>query len=155
MISKFFKNEETNIVNKLDNYPEEQLNYIINILKDREEGKRMFDNQILIKHISLLSRFKPEAIYPEISQWDYPIDECLKICKEKNILDATAFFYERSGALEKSLEVHKEMIKELLFKYIENTKILKASNLEENDESDNLFCKIDKQVIITNELCRK
>lgn len=53
---------------KLEKYPELQLEYIENKLKElREDGtKKYMDNKILALHIELLSDTKPESILLEL-----------------------------------------------------------------------------------------
>ena len=81
---------------KLDKYPELQLEYIENKLKElREDGRQKYmDNKILALHIQLLSETKPESILQELQNWHYPLDEALRICMNKKILDAQAYILE-------------------------------------------------------------
>ena len=78
---------------KLNQYPELQLEYIENKLKElREDGtKKYMDNKILALHIQLLSDTKPESILQELQNWLYPLDEALKICTNKKVINIFNF----------------------------------------------------------------
>ena len=54
IVQRFLENKETEIVKLLGKCPELQLKYIENILKDREDGKKVEDKELLLLHISLL-----------------------------------------------------------------------------------------------------
>jgi hypothetical protein len=46
----------------------------------------------------------------EFQTYDYPLDECLKICKANpKLREATAFLLERSGALNDALNIYLEV----------------------------------------------
>jgi hypothetical protein len=56
------------------------------------------EKESLITHIDLLAEFKVLEVGPVIkNHFEYPIQECLEICKERQILDALQFLYERMG----------------------------------------------------------
>jgi hypothetical protein len=57
-----------------------------------------FSSTEVMTYIRLLAAIIPTGVYPFITTCDhYPLDECLSVCREKNILDATAFLIERAG----------------------------------------------------------
>lgn len=39
----------------------------------------------------------------ELKNFDYPLDQCLKLCKEHSMNEATAFLLERTGAVLEAL----------------------------------------------------
>lgn len=41
----------------------------------------------------------------EVKKNTYPLDECLKICKENNAKDGLAFFLERAGNVTEAVDI--------------------------------------------------
>jgi len=67
---------------------------------------------LLILHINLLCQICPDQVLAEVKSYNYPLDECMKICKEYAVRDALSFFLERAGNLNEAVyiafDVHKE-----------------------------------------------
>lgn len=60
----------------------------------------------------------------ELKNFDYPLDQCLKLCQEYNITEATAFLLERSGAVLEALKLYIEVFLKFL-KFFDLFKIKK------------------------------
>lgn len=74
---------------QLDSHPDLQLDYIEKILReDREDNQKEIPDCILIKHIELLCEKRKKSVKKELEAWNYPQDEALSLCKEKQVLDA-------------------------------------------------------------------
>jgi len=107
------KNLEITAIYHLENIPDLQLEYLKRILAKREEGIEVADN-LLKLHIGLLCQLHPKEVLPEVKQFDYPLEDCMDICKRYEIKDAYAFFLEKNGntfeALKNLLEVFTDAI---------------------------------------------
>ena len=93
---------------QLEPSPELQLEYLKRILAKREEGLEVSDNYLIL-HIKLLSRLCPEEIFHEVERHNYPLEECLKICRDYNVKDALAFFLEKAGNIIDALDTWLEV----------------------------------------------
>jgi len=51
----------------------------------------------------------------ELRSFDYPLDQCLKLCQEFKMNEATAFLLERSGAVLEALKLYIEVIYYFIF----------------------------------------
>lgn len=153
LIVRFLKNRETEIVKDLESQPVLQLQYIDDILKDREEGKQV-DDKLLIRHIELMCRLCKQRVLSEIQKWVYPVDHTLRTCKQENVLDATAYLLERTGAIESALNVHVQILEQVI---TDNISVLSQSKSQKSDQSlvQSVVKQIDQQFDTIEELCKK
>ena len=57
-------------------------------------------------YVELLCRFDPASILGFLKEHDgYSLDNCLNICKENDVIDATAYLLERTGNIEDALKM--------------------------------------------------
>jgi len=89
----------------LEGSPRLQLNYLKGLLALREIGQNVPD-KLLVLHIRLLCQLHPKQVIEEVKKTTYPLDACLKVCREYNIQNATAFFLERAGKLIEALDIN-------------------------------------------------
>mmetsp|Transcript_5309 Transcript_5309/g.4495 ORF Transcript_5309/g.4495 Transcript_5309/m.4495 type:complete len:402 (-) Transcript_5309:695-1900(-) len=108
---------EADAVKKLDNFPKLQLEYLKNILAQRHQGVKIQDD-LLVLHLKLLCDLHPDLVVKEIKTHNYPLDECLRICKEKEIQEGIAFFNERAGNVKEALKILIDLFKGNLEKEI-------------------------------------
>lgn len=77
-----------------------QLEYLEKMLEGRNKGEEI-DNKMLILHIRLLCQSKDKAnrkkIVHELRANNYPLDDCLELCRKYEIKDAWAYLEERRG----------------------------------------------------------
>jgi hypothetical protein len=70
-------------------------------------------------YIKLMCKFAPESVYKYLaSHDDYPLDSCLKLCKEANITDATAYLLERTGDLGGALDVFLQVAIQIMSSFL-------------------------------------
>ena len=104
---------EITAIYHLENIPDLQLEYLKRILAKRDEGAEVPDN-LLKLHIGLLCQLHPKEVLNEVKSYDYPLEDCMDICKKYEIKDAYAFFLEKNGntfeALNNLLEVFMDSI---------------------------------------------
>lgn len=86
---------------------------------------KTFDDKLLIYHLELLCKLKPDEVFyffknlkaikteikllkvlNNLKTRDYPLDSSIKICKFYNLPEPQAFLYLRSGAIEKVLDIY-------------------------------------------------
>lgn len=65
----------------------------------------MVANELLILYVQLLCQIEPMRVRKELMTLDYPLDDCLDICLRYNVYDAAAYLFERSGNIQKALEL--------------------------------------------------
>ncbi len=79
-----------------------------------------FSHADMLTFISLLLTFSKETVLSFISAYDnYPVDECLNLCRDRGAVDATALLLERAGDLNGSLKLLLDEVSKIIY----NTKI--------------------------------
>lgn len=98
LFSRFNSESEKVVINKLENYPDLQLEYVENVLKkERDQGHKV-DSDLLILNITLLcKRAYTEKILYEVKTFEYPLDNILPPCRQYGVKRATAYVLERLG----------------------------------------------------------
>jgi len=115
---------EADAIKALEPFPKLQLDYLRGILSQRDIGLKVSDD-LLILHIKLLCQLHPKLVLKEVSEYNYPLDECMKICKEYRVLDALALFTERAGNYMEALEITIGLFKTTLEKKLKKIEIKK------------------------------
>ena len=70
-------------------------------------------------YVELLCRFDPASILGFLKEHDgYSLDNCLNICKEKDVIDATAYLLERTGNIEDALKMLLKFLRVCLTKLL-------------------------------------
>jgi hypothetical protein len=65
-----------------------------------------FSSTDLLRYIRLLILHSPHEVYSFISTHDqYPLDECLELCKEHDVADAVSYLMEREGNTNEALNL--------------------------------------------------
>lgn len=101
----------TDIITNTKKQPSVQfalLNVLITTLTNdtSKEVSEHFTQQEILTYIRLLLIFKPSDVFAFVTFVDhYPLDECLALCKEKEVYDATAFLMERAGDASAALDL--------------------------------------------------
>ena len=107
---------EGDAIKLLEGNPTLQLEFLKEILAQRDQGKKIPED-LLVLHIKLLCQLAPKKVAEEVRKYKYPADACLKICREYNVKGGLAFFLEEVGrtmeALTVSLEVKSFEMSEL------------------------------------------
>jgi hypothetical protein len=66
----------------------------------------LLNPQQMLVYISQLSTFRPMELHGFLAtHHNYPLDEVLKVCKSKNLFDATAYLLERAGDFQAALDL--------------------------------------------------
>ncbi|CAD8083032.1 unnamed protein product [Paramecium sonneborni] len=97
-------------IEKLDSHPNFKLHLLYEIIKEQRSKNQIIDNSIMISYFRLLCKHYPDDVYEELQYGDFPQEECMKICKEFNIMKGMAFLKERSGFLKEALEIYFDVI---------------------------------------------
>ena len=122
LVENWFKDDQPNIVQKLNRVPKLQLKYVENLIeKSREDienqlfgssisindQKHEYYIQLLKMHIQLLCQYSKKDVLPILQKklQFYPINECLKICLEYKVTDATIYLLQLTGAIIESLKL--------------------------------------------------
>jgi hypothetical protein len=160
IVRDWFHNEQLAIVHKLDNAPKLQMKYLGELLKS--PGKEVIEEKLIVLYVKLLCEYSQSQVLPFLkSREDYSLDECLAVCLSYSIIEASAFLYERLGAIKNALELHLSMIeskKKEIQKGLKNyekliySEILQeisssvalcvrnSGRLDENEIEDHWFC---------------
>ena len=122
LVESWFKNDQQNIVQKLNRVPKLQLKYVENVIeKSRDDienyllrdtivvndQKYEYYSQLLKMHILLLCQYSKKEVLPNLEKkiQFYPIDECLKICQEHKVYDASIYLMQLTGAIIDALKL--------------------------------------------------
>ena len=160
IVRDWFHNEQLLIVHKLDNAPKLQMKYLGELLKS--PGKEVIEEKLIILFIKLLCEYNQGQVLQFLkSREDYSLDECLAVCLSYSIIEASAYLYERLGAIKNALDLHLSMIeskKKEIQKGLKNyerliySEILQeisssvalcvrnSGRLDENEIEDHWFC---------------
>ena len=121
VINFWFSKDKIDCVASLKDMPELQLNYIEYSIKkiiDKKEKNLDFNENeefmkyILEKHVLLLCKLERKR---EIISWlkklnEYPIKECISICKKNDVYDCLIFLYKKEGNTTEALKICYEII---------------------------------------------
>ncbi|CAD8189871.1 unnamed protein product [Paramecium pentaurelia] len=94
------------------NDPQFQLDYINFIWQDISES------QILVKHIELLCKHKPEQVPNFLRSGKYPIFDSIYLTKAYNIYEGTAILLEKMNKVDESIQIYLEFMDDLLKRYL-------------------------------------
>ena len=122
IINFWFPKDKKDCVNALRKDPQMQLNYIEytikKIIKVKESNDTEFDENedyiksILSRHVQLLCKLnKKKEILPWLKKLsDYPIKECIDICKDNKVFDCLIFLYKKEGNTTEALKICYDII---------------------------------------------
>lgn len=122
LVEKWFKDDQQNIVQKLNRVPKLQLKYVENVIeKSRDDienhligsitevndQKHEYYLQLLKMHIQLLCQYSKKDVLPNLEKklQFYPVDECLKICMDNKVYDAAIYLMQITGAIIEALKL--------------------------------------------------
>ena len=118
LISTWYSKEKREVINKLSDKPEIQLEYVEILIKKinsslKENENILVDEDpewvegILTLHLKLLCYLKKEEkILPSLKECSlYPINESIELCSRCKVYDALIYLYKKAGFIDKALEV--------------------------------------------------
>lgn len=82
---------------------------------------------MLILHVKLLCEMEKDLLLNELKTFDYPLVECLEICKaynkenkskDNNVFEATSYLLERMGAILDSIKIYCKLFKKSLIRIV-------------------------------------
>ena len=133
LINTWYKNEKKEVIDKLSDKPEIQLIYVEIIVKKiirnfkENEGTAVDEDEdwveaILKLHLKLLCYLnKKDQILPWLKECSlYPIKDSLEICIRCHVDDATIYLYQKSGYVDKALDICKQLLVNDYNKIFEN-----------------------------------
>ena len=96
-------------------YPDLQLEYVENILqKEREEGNKG-TKEMLMLHITLMCKLKPNKIVFELENNEYPLDIALKVCREAHLSNVVAYILIRLGSIQEAMQIYLNLLEVTTF----------------------------------------
>ena len=125
LVIQFFKDDQEEVIRKLDNVPSVQLDYLENIINlYKEDIEKINDNlnmkrefeQILQMQLELLIKLnKTQEILPKLkNDYEYyPLEQSLKVCYKNKITDATIFICRVMKYYKKALILVLEKLNEI------------------------------------------
>ncbi|CAK64372.1 unnamed protein product (macronuclear) [Paramecium tetraurelia] len=99
------------VIDSIDD-PQFQLDYINFIWHDISES------QILVKHVELLCKHKPEQVPNFLRSGKYPIFDSIYLTKAYNIYEGTAILLEKMNKVDESIQIYLEFMDDLLKRYL-------------------------------------
>ena len=139
IVTEWFDNNHSLVLEKLDNDDNLKLIYVENLLNKYKNNANLMEEQkdnndsyinLLNIHIDLLCKLKQ---YNKIlkclkENQSYPVGECLKKCLNHKVTDASIYLYQSMGNDQAALNLAVDELKEIFDKIIES---LKANNMTE------------------------
>ena len=134
IINFWFSKDKKGCLDQLKENAEMQLNYIEYSVKKIIEAKGSKDIEfiedeeyikyLLQRHVYLLCNMNKKS---EIITWlkkldDYPIKECIEICKKNKVYDALIYLYKKEGNIIEALRVCYEIINNTFNEILDNLK---------------------------------
>lgn len=109
LLARYFEKSEVKIIKALKKYPKIQFSLVEKKVHfERGQGKIMED-ALLILYIKLLCKTKPKKVAEELKLAFYPSDACLKQCVKYDLKEAQAYLYEKTGDIQKSLQIYRDL----------------------------------------------
>lgn len=158
----WFSKDKKGCLNQLKGVPQIQLDYIEYIIKKllKEKEKKDFElvekedylKYMLETHIKLLCNLNKKN---EIITWlkkldEYPIKECIKICKDGKVYDALVFLYKKEGNIAEAFNICNEIITISFDEILKNLKS-KEYKIDSYNSKKNEFIKFNNDAIETIE----
>jgi hypothetical protein len=138
LVENWFKNEQSEVVHKLDNVEHLQLKYVENVIeKFKDDVDYSLDDkkteqymEFLILHIKLLCKLNPQVVLPNLQKrTSYPVEECLKKCIDYKVYDAAIYLMQTTGDIKGALNLSISTLQS----YFESLMLnLTSSNFKEN-----------------------
>lgn len=126
LVAKYMLHYSTIVIESTNKYKPVQYELFKCMISRAEEigGKDQvsdtFSHSDMISFISLLLTFSKDSVLSFVSAYDnFPVDECLNLCRDRGAVDATALLLERAGDLSGSLK----LLLDEVSKIIQSTKI--------------------------------
>lgn len=119
IISHFSKESEKKVVMSLNQQPELQLEYLDRMLQDLDREVRV-DDDILLLHVKLLCIYRPKQFIHELKDFNYPLTDSLKICRDKNCLQGEAYFLEKISDYHNAMRIHLKILDRRIDKLTEH-----------------------------------
>ena len=170
LTKKIFWNERKEIIENLSKDQNIQLNYIEllikSIIKCDEENENLIyiDDEdeeivkyILGKHIFLLCELKQfDKIVPALkSNSFYPLDQCLKYCKNSDAYEGCIYLYLKEDAIENAFGLSKSYLENIFNKLTKNINNENDSEIQKNLINDFEKYLNDCKIICENEKNQK
>mmetsp|Transcript_21775 Transcript_21775/g.44724 ORF Transcript_21775/g.44724 Transcript_21775/m.44724 type:complete len:1644 (+) Transcript_21775:148-5079(+) len=123
MVGQLFAEDHQRVLTALSDTPRQQyglLSAMVAATRDADGesfGMTPFplDGNDLRLYVQLMARFEPSEVYKYLSTHsDYPLEECVKVCRESNIIDAEAYLLERTGDISGALDLILQSIEKSL-----------------------------------------
>lgn len=112
LVRDFYENEHRSIVGRLDNAPKLQLKYLAEIVKALESDEELEDNLVHL-YVKRLCELEPHNVLKFLQSSErYSLDKCLTLCSKNNIIDASAYLYERLGDTKAALELYLNIVEQ-------------------------------------------
>jgi hypothetical protein len=138
LVENWFKNEQMDVVHKLDNVENLQLKYVENVIEkfkddvdysadDRKNEQYM---ELLKLHIKLLCKLHPNSVLANLQKRSsYPVEECLKKCLKYKVYDAAIYLMQTTGDIKGALNLSISTMQNYFDNLMSN---LTSSNFKEN-----------------------
>ena len=147
MISTWFIKEKKQVLEELKVNQDIQLQYVELLVKklirdknenseidlsEMKEDEQKYIKNFLVLHIKLLCiKKESKKIITFLKQCDmYPIEDCIQICKNYEVIDGLIFLYKKIGSIDKALDVCLNLISKLYKSITDN--LNNSKNFQEN-----------------------
>lgn len=111
LVKDWFENEHAQIIRKLNSAPQLQLKYLRELVKDSHD-KETLNEDLLLLYVELLCKLEPHKVMDFlVSRDDYSLDDCLKLCRQYEVINATAYLYERIGCTRDALKLYLDLLR--------------------------------------------
>ena len=101
MLISLGQTSEGDAIKLLEGSPNLQLEFLKGVLAqaedEDEDEQEEVPEDLLVLHIKLLCQLEPKSVAEEVKKRRYPVDPCLRVCREYNVKGGLAFFLEKAG----------------------------------------------------------
>jgi hypothetical protein len=86
------------VIAKLTKYPHLQIKYLDSLLEEeKQKPSNRVSTQSKLLYVRLMTQHFPDSLCNALETFNFPLDDCLKICKESNNLFGCAYIRFRLG----------------------------------------------------------
>lgn len=108
--------EGCDVISKISKYPELQIKFLgILLQKEKYDPSKKVQISSKLLYVKLVAKLYPESLCQALEAFNFPLDDCLKICDETKNYFGSAYIRFRLGMKQDAITSYKEVIIRLKF----------------------------------------
>lgn len=102
--------EGCDVINRLSEYPELQIKYLAILLqKEKYDPSKKVKITSKLLYVRLVAQLHPESLSQALETFNFPLDDCLKICEETKNYFGSAYIKFRLGMKQEAIKSYKKV----------------------------------------------